>query len=323
MLVDFSTARPSPSNLKAVGVTAVGRYLGWDSVAGFSSIGKNLTRAEAQRYLDAGIEIFLSFEYTPDAATRGTAQGRLDGSLAMSQLAQLGAPPSMCVFFAVDFDIPDYAPHLPDTAANAMAKLGPVGQYFEAIKQLKHSYEIGGYGGYYAIKRLFDAGLITLGWQTVAWSGGEHDERAVIYQQASPVQVAGADLDIREHVVTAMDYGQWPRPAAQNMVTIPAASETAPEEAMPFVLDYLKQNAAVVLPVPAGKTKVIIYCDYGFGQEHVPPEIRVGLNPSGAFEQFDVKPSWGTPSVLSTNKSPYVTIGRVDAGDVIVTVDFQ
>ena len=29
-----------------------------------------------------------------------------------------------------------------------------------------------------AIKRLFDAGLITLGWQTVAWSGGQRDSRA-------------------------------------------------------------------------------------------------------------------------------------------------
>ena len=58
MLADYSTFRPSTSELHAAGITAVGRYLGWDSVPGYASIGKNLTRTEACTLLDAGMQIY-------------------------------------------------------------------------------------------------------------------------------------------------------------------------------------------------------------------------------------------------------------------------
>jgi hypothetical protein len=219
-LIDYSTSRPPMNILRAAGVTGAGRYIGWDSVPGYPSIGKNLTVAESKELLGAGIEIFLAFEYAPDAAAQGTPQGTKDGQLAKTQLAELEAPPDMASYFAVDFDIPDYAPHLADTPPNALAKLGPVGKYFQAIKALKYAYEIGGYGGYYAIKRLFDAGLITKGWQTIAWSGGLLDPRACIYQLAATSSIVGADIDVREHTATMADYGQWPRPSV-SPTTVP------------------------------------------------------------------------------------------------------
>ena len=46
MIVDYSTARPPVAQLKAAGVTAVGRYLGYDGQPGFASTGKNLTSGE-------------------------------------------------------------------------------------------------------------------------------------------------------------------------------------------------------------------------------------------------------------------------------------
>ena len=327
-ILDYSTSRPPISILKAAGVTSVGRYIGWDSVPGFHSIGKNITRAEAQRYLDAGIEIFLAFEYAADAAAHGAGQGRSDGNLAMDQLAHLGAPPDMGVYFAVDYDIPDFRPDLPDTPTNARKKLGPVGDYFQVINELQHPFAVGGYGGYYAVKRLFDAGLIHLGWQTVAWSGGQRDQRAQIYQVVSTAPIVGADIDIREHTATGADYGQWPRPRV--VAKPPATPETPPthpapeEEYMATVLDYLKQNAAVVLPVPAGKTKVVLYADSGFGTGHFTPHIRVGYVPKGGgFNQKMVEPSWDTPSVVDLGGSTKVTIGRLDEGDTAITVDFS
>lgn len=324
MLLDYSTNKPPIGALKAAGVTGVGRYIGWDSVPGFHSIGKNLTRAEAQRYLDAGIEIFLAFEYAADAPSHGAGQGRSDGNLAMSQLAQLGSPPNMGVYFAADYDIPDFAPHLPDTAANAMEKLGPLGQYWASIKALKHPYEIGAYGGYYLIKRLFDAKLITLGWQTVAWSGGQRDVRAQIYQLASNPPIAGADIDIREHTASALDYGQWPRP--KPPVHIPDTTPITPpeEEYMPIVLDFLPTNAAIVLPVPAGKKKIVLYADHGFGTGHTPVELRIGYVPTGkGFQDDTAKPTWDTAAVVDLGGSTKVTIGRVDSGNTAVTADFS
>jgi hypothetical protein len=211
VIIDYSVARPPVSALKAAGVTAVGRYIGWDSVPGFSSIGKNITRAEAGHLIGAGIEIFLAFEYAADAALQGRQQGLKDGELASEQLRQLGAPDGMAVYFAVDFDVKDYAPH----SGTPAAKLGPVADYFHGINHtLSPHYATGAYGGYWAISRLFDAGLITMGWQTVAWSGGQWDPRVVLRQKLG-TPLPGADPDtVREHTSHGDDFGQWPRPHA-------------------------------------------------------------------------------------------------------------
>ncbi len=210
MIVDYSVIRPSVAVLKTAGITAVGRYIGWDSEPGFRSIGKNLTKAEAGQLTDAGIAVFVSFEYAADAVTKGAAQGRADGQLASRQLAAVGAPRGVTVYFAVDFDISDYAPRLAETPAHAAAKLGPAAAYFTAIADLNPAYKIGIYGGYWACSRALDAGLAAMAWQTVAWSGGQRDPRAVLYQVAGTTALGGADVDIHES--TSPDFGQWPRP---------------------------------------------------------------------------------------------------------------
>lgn len=205
-IIDYSTIRPSTSELKAAGVTAVGRYIGWDSVPGFHSIGKNISKPEADSLLAAGIDIFLVFEYEAAAAVHGAVQGNKDASLAGQQLAAMGAPEGICSYFALDWDVPDYAPHLLDTPANAMDKLGPVAEYFKAINNAHHKYAIGAYGGYWPLKRLFDAGLIHYGWQTVAWSGGHVESRASLLQTTSKVSISGADLNIHEN---NKGWGTW------------------------------------------------------------------------------------------------------------------
>ena len=219
MLIDFSTARPSITDLKNAGVTSVGRYLGWDGVSGYPDTGKNLTRAEADLYLRSGISIFLVFEYLASAPALGAEQGSKDGTLAKEQLAQVGAPVTACVYFAVDYDTPDYAPGLPNTPENAMAKLGPIGEYFAAIKRLNAGYRIGVYGGYWVVKRLFDAGLVTMAWQTVAWSGGNVDHRASIMQTTGKSLVSGADPDV--HQERGDDWGQWPAPGTPPLPQAP------------------------------------------------------------------------------------------------------
>lgn len=219
MLADYSTLRPSTSELKAAGITAVGRYIGWDSVPGYASIGKNLSQTEARSLIGAGIEIFLSFEYAADAALGGITQGVNDGKLATEQLAQLGAPPGMTVYFALDWDVPDYAPTLAATAANAHAKLGPIAAYFAGIASTNPAYRIGVYGGYYACNRVLDAGLAAMAWQTVAWSGGQLDPRAVIYQTGQTT-LGAADVDV--HETTTADFGQWPRPKGADVIVTTA-----------------------------------------------------------------------------------------------------
>jgi hypothetical protein len=207
VIIDYSTFRPSIQELRHAGVTAAGRYIGWDSVPGYKSVGKNITKAEAGLLTGSGISVFLSFEYAAAAAVLGAAQGGKDGKLAGEQLAELGAPAGMTVYFAVDFDIPDFAPGSTDPRA----KLGPAAGYFEAINALAPSYKVGVYGGFYAVSRVLSARLATMGWQTIAWSGGQWDDRAVLRQLGSQVWGNNADVDL--HAVHAADFGQWPRPA--------------------------------------------------------------------------------------------------------------
>ncbi len=196
MLIDYSVLRPPMPLLKAAGVTAVGRYIGWDGEPGFQDIHKNLTLAEKNALLAAGIQIWLSFEYAADAALSGAPQGTKDAALASRQLHDLGmAAPGTAVYYAVDFDLGDYAPALPATAANARAKLGPVAAYFDAIHATHPNHEVDGYGGYWAISRLLDAGLIKRGWQAIAWSGGKWDPRAVLRQELTQV-FGGADVNL-------------------------------------------------------------------------------------------------------------------------------
>jgi hypothetical protein len=207
MIIDYSEFRPSIAQLKGAGVTAVGRYIGWNSVPGYGNPGHNIDKAEADTLTGNGIGVFLSFEYGAEAAAAGSAQGTKDGELARQQLTQLGAPDDMTVYFAVDFDIPDHAPNSTDPKA----KLGPVADYFAAINALRPSYKVGVYGGYYAVSRVMDAGLAEMGWQTVAWSGGQVYGRAVLLQPGTQLWSTNADVDLLLHGTA--DFGQWPRPS--------------------------------------------------------------------------------------------------------------
>jgi len=117
----------------------------------------------------------------------------------------------MAVYFALDFDIRDYAL----ASRDPRAKLGPAAAYFDGIRAANPRYQVGVYGGYWAVSRVLDAGLASMGWQTVAWSGTptRWDERAVLRQKLG-TPLPGADLDtVREHTVHGHDFGQWPRPA--------------------------------------------------------------------------------------------------------------
>ena len=52
------------------------------------------------------------------------------------------------------------------------------------------------------IKRLFEANLISFGWQTAAWSAGQRHPRAALYQ-------FGFHGDYDVNVANVADYGQW------------------------------------------------------------------------------------------------------------------
>lgn len=242
LIVDYSVAKPTIAQLKAANITSVGRYLGWDGVGGRPNSGKNLTAQESHALHEAGISVFLAFEYSGTAALNGANQGHADGILAGQQIGALGAPDFMGVYFAVDFDAQDYAPGLANTPANALAKLGPIGDYFQAINELKPKFAVGVYGGYWTVKRVLEAKLASLSWQTIAWSGGNVDSRIDLLQTVSAPPIVGLDLNV--HEAKKPSWGQWNPPGTPKPPVKPPVPPTPPK--------------SLTLDIPPGVRKVTI-----------------------------------------------------------------
>ncbi|MEV4755405.1 DUF1906 domain-containing protein, partial [Micromonospora sp. NPDC049559] len=185
--LDYSWSRPSISAIKAGGYSFVCRYLS-------HTPDKNLTPSEAKSLINAGIDIVSNWEAGASAALQGYAKGVADAEDAKAQAEDCGMPAGRPIYFSVDFDA---------TAEQQTA----INSYFDGIASVIGRGRTGAYGGYYVIKRLFDAGKITFGWQTYAWSGGQWDSRAQLRQIQNGITVGGADCDLDEAVAT--DFGQW------------------------------------------------------------------------------------------------------------------
>jgi hypothetical protein len=184
--VDYSWARPAPASLASQGYTFAARYLSYDTS------GKNLTLSEAQGLEAAGIAVVANWENGSQDALDGYARGVEHATSAEAQATAAGMPAGRPIYFSVDFD----ATPGQQTAINA---------YMDGVASVIGRARTGAYGGYYVIKRLFDDGKITWGWQTYAWSGGQWESRAQVRQIQNGI--SGGQLDKDEALVA--DFGQW------------------------------------------------------------------------------------------------------------------
>ena len=185
--LDFAWSKPSVAAIKAGGYLFVCRYHSYDTT------GKNLTKAEADSYLAAGIQIVSNWEYATDAALKGFNQGVQDATEGAKQQAACGGPKAP-IIFSVDFDATE-------------AQQAAINAYLQGAASVIGLARTGVYGGYYVVKRCLDAGVATFGWQTYAWSGGQWDQRAQLRQVDNGVNVGGADCDINQAMMA--NFGQW------------------------------------------------------------------------------------------------------------------
>ncbi|MER7894557.1 DUF1906 domain-containing protein, partial [Micromonospora sp. NPDC094482] len=186
--LDYSWGRPRPSVVANAGYSFVCRYLSYDTT------GKNLTRSEADALRAAGLDIVSNWENTAGDALGGYSKGVQHANAAHSQAVECGMPASRPIYFSVDFD----ATAAQQTTINA---------YFDGVASVLGRSRTGAYGGYDVIKRLFDAGKVTWGWQTYAWSEGRWDARAQLRQVQNGITFDGAACDRDE--AHATDYGGW------------------------------------------------------------------------------------------------------------------
>jgi hypothetical protein len=169
------------------GVTFVVRYLSNDA-------SKNLDRSEAHLLSDAGFDIAVVWESTQKRALEGRGAGVTDAKKAAEQAKSCGMPARRPIYFGVDFDAQDH-------------DLPKIANYLRGAASVIGEKRVGVYAGIRVVRHCLDHALATFGWQTYAWSGGERDPRAQLYQHKNGVVIGGVncDLDTAYHP----DFGQW------------------------------------------------------------------------------------------------------------------
>lgn len=213
-LIDFAMRQIPAGHIRAAGYSGVVNYVSL-SRPGSSFGAKPITRPYAESLTAAGLVIVSNYQYgkpggtAPSDFTRGFAGGVADARTAWQLHTTAGGGRSAPIFFSVDDDINR------DTWNNLAL------QWFRGINSVLGVQRTGVYGGVNVCRWAAADGVIgnsrTPGhrwaWQTRAWSRGQRDPAAVLYQRVvstasnpGPV-VGGIEVDVND--VVAQDCGQW------------------------------------------------------------------------------------------------------------------
>lgn len=213
-LIDFAMRQIPADHIRAAGYSGVINYVSL-SRPGSSMGAKPITRAYAEQLTAAGLMIVSNYQYgkpggtAPSDFRRGFEGGVADARTAWELHTAAGGGQSAPIFFSIDEDINH------DTWNNLALK------WFRGINSVLGVQRTGVYGGLDVCQWAAADGVIgnsrTPGhrwaWQTKAWSHGQVDPAAVLYQRVvstasnpGPV-VGGLEVDVND--VLAADCGQW------------------------------------------------------------------------------------------------------------------
>lgn len=190
--VDYSFARPSLQTLKDRGVTFIARYLWKEKYDDGVRTNKGLSRAEYDEALRLDIDVAFIYEEDGKELKAGFAGGVRVAKEAERFRTERGLP-SKPIYFNVDYD----------------AQPSELPEIFEALKGIASVIglkRVGLYASYSVIKAAFDAGLITFGMQTYAWSNGQWDSRAQLRQWSNGQYGGSVDFQY----AMAIEFGQTP-----------------------------------------------------------------------------------------------------------------
>jgi hypothetical protein len=213
-LIDFAERRIPPDQIKSAGYDGVVNYVS-ESRPGANFEAKPITREYADALRAAGLHIVSNFQYgkpgwsAPSDFTRGHDGGVADAQTALRLHTAAGGGNSAPIFFSVDDNI-DL------NTWNSVAV-----EWLRGINSVLGVERTGIYGHSNACGWAIKDGVIghstTAGfrwaWQTKAWSNGEREPAAVLYQEVvntpsnpGPL-LGGINVDVDE--VLAPDFGQW------------------------------------------------------------------------------------------------------------------
>jgi Domain of unknown function (DUF1906) len=185
--VDYSWGRPDLGELARLGKRFAVRYLS------FKRTGKNLTRAEADQLIAAGLAVVSNWENDKGDQLGGHNRGVAHATEAARQHLACGGPPDRPIYFSTDFDA-------------STSQLATCHRYLRGCADVIGWDRVGVYGGFRTINYMRDRGVRWL-WQTYAWSGGQWAAGTHLRQYRNEVRLAGADVDLDRAMKT--DYGQW------------------------------------------------------------------------------------------------------------------
>jgi hypothetical protein len=213
-LIDFTERLVPVDQLKSAGYAGALVYVS-ELRPGADFDFKPVTREYADALRAAGLHVVSCYQYgkpgwpTPSDFTRGYDGGVADAQTALRLHAAAGGPDTAPIFFSVDEDID----------ANAWKSLAA--EWFRGINSVLGVDRSGIYGHSRACAWAVADGVVgrstTPGyrwtWQTSAWSRGEREPTAVLYQSAvntasnpGPL-IGGIHVDVDD--VLATDFGQW------------------------------------------------------------------------------------------------------------------
>ena len=216
-LIDFAERRISPDEIKSAGYGGVVNYVS-ESRPGANFEAKPITREYADSLRAAGLQIVSNFQYgkpgwpDPSDFTRGFDGGVADAQTAQRLHGAAGGPPSAPIFFSIDDNI------------DANTWNGPAVQWFRGLNSVLGVGRTGIYGHAQACGWAIRDGVIgdstsaghRWAWQTSAWSHGDREPQAVLYQRVvngpsnpGPL-LGGINVDVDD--VLAPDFGQWDFP---------------------------------------------------------------------------------------------------------------
>jgi hypothetical protein len=207
--LDYSWSHVPPWAVKAAGFTFAARYLSHDP-------SKNLTKAEADALLAAGVAIVVVWEDGAQGALRGHAGGVADALAADAQARACGLPGAF-IYFAADWDA---------TGGDQIA----INAYLDGCATVIGRARTGLYGGFWPCTRARTAGKASKFWGTVAWSGNNWDPTLnpnvwkPDVMQGAQVTVDGVSVDLDTGGADGPDFGQWPRPVPPS-VPVPVSPE--------------------------------------------------------------------------------------------------
>ena len=213
-LIDFTHRLVAPDLIKAAGFDGALVYVS-ELRPGADFDFKPVTRQYADGLRAAGLHVVSCYQYgkpgwpTPSDFTRGYDGGVADAQTALRLHGAAGGPDSAPIFFSVDEDI--------DLATWKSVAV----EWLRGINSVLGVDRTGVYGHSGVCAWAIGDGVIgtstTAGhwwaWQTRAWSDGEREPRAVLFQSvvvsgSEPgVAMGGTHVDVDE--VLAADFGQW------------------------------------------------------------------------------------------------------------------